>query len=488
MKTLLRLLCCAGMLLTAVCPVPAADPPRSLELLHLPMQFIENAGQWDADVRYGMIGQSSKAAFTRQGVVLWRPLHRPTELAVERPAAMSAPAAFEQPLERLDLRFVRPSPALRVHGLGARLEATQIYRGGDSAGWHEKLPSHDGLRYADVWPHIDVEYAQRDGKVLQRIVLHPGADARNIAFTGSAAVLHDIAAGMGDAAELSPGAGMLGDTLRLRPYRNFLERRMLIESEFNSLYGGSGRGLKCRLGLDLDSRGNIHITLLTTSTDLPVHAAAQAQLAGDYDIYHACLAPDARSLRFATYLGGSSDELPGYHAGSTWHSYKLMRVGMEDAVHILCNTRSDDFPITANALQAQRPSELSAEAYSVVVLSRLDSAGLLSAASWLGDPGSLMGMDLTVDASGNVIMFLPTDGEQWFVTPGTLQDRIIFRCICLVYLHERNGLAARPCSKSMPNIGRSLPGRIYSMVKGGSGRCYWVVTNYLSWKQTRKAI
>lgn len=81
----------------------------------------------------------------------------------------------------------------------------------------------------------------------------------------------------------------------------------LKKLRYATLFGGSSEELAGFNGesLQLDSRGDLWITGLTRSTDLP----AQGRFAGVDDGFIASFAPDGRRLRFATYFGGAGFEL-----------------------------------------------------------------------------------------------------------------------------------------------------------------------------------
>jgi hypothetical protein len=410
----------------------AKDPPATAERFRIPLHFIQNAGQWDAEVKYGVIRGMEKAAFTKDGIALWRPLRRSTVLPTLEVTANATPIPGDGLLERLDLRFVNPSKDMYIEGLGERYEATQIYRGSDSAMWRTNIPGFTGIRYANVWPGVDIEYSENGDRFQQRIVLHPGANPADIRFEGADVILDDMITGMREDGDIyvERGNATMGSGIRYRPYRNFFDRRREIATEFNTFFGGNG--MDEIVGFDIDQRGYIHLYMQTASSDLPVSAAQQANLRGDYDMFHACLKSDAQAIHFATYIGGSLNELRGLLAVGTELSRSMMSCDNDNNAHMMCNAQSLDFPITANALQPVRPAQPSWhwsrssqwQHFSVPVLFKLDTAGLLISSTWLGGPGALMAAELTVDAQGNTILLAETDGVQWCVTPGTIQDTL----------------------------------------------------------------
>jgi hypothetical protein len=411
---------------TLVATLLAKDHPVTAERFRIPLHFIENAGQWDNSVRYGVIRGMEKAAFMNDGIVLWRPLRRSTAIPALEANAISTAFPGDGLLERLDLRFVNPSNQMKVEGIGHRYESTQIYKGNDRAKWRTNIPSFTGIRYANVWPRIDIEFSEEGDRFQQRIVLHPGADPADIRFEGDDVMLDDMVAGVMGNSEIyaERSTSTTGNGVRYRPYRNFFDRRREIATEFNTFFGGNG--VDEIVGFDIDKRGYIHLYMQTASSDLPVTAAQQANLRGDYDMFHACLKADAQAMHFGTYIGGSLNEFRGILAGGTRFSNTMMKCDYNNIVHLMSNSQSLDFPITENALQPSRPAQPSWQwrDFSVPVLLRLDTAGRLLSSTWLGGPGTLMGAEMTVDKDGNTIVLAETDGVQWCVTPGTIQDTL----------------------------------------------------------------
>jgi hypothetical protein len=96
----------------------------------------------------------------------------------------------------------------------------------------------------------------------------------------------------------------------------------------------------------VDSAGHIYIGGSTTSTNLPVSSAYQAQSGGGQDGFITAFASDASSLMFSTYLGGSS----GDTAGSP---EEVNGLALDSAGNVIVagTTPSSDFPITAGAYQ-----------------------------------------------------------------------------------------------------------------------------------------
>lgn len=90
--------------------------------------------------------------------------------------------------------------------------------------------------------------------------------------------------------------------------------------------------------------GNIWVVGNTSSRDFPVTPdALQPKFGGgEQDGLLAVLSPDGSKLLYATYLGGSGDEM-----------IRSMVFGTKGEVYLAGNTGSPDFPTTPGVLQAK---------------------------------------------------------------------------------------------------------------------------------------
>lgn len=111
---------------------------------------------------------------------------------------------------------------------------------------------------------------------------------------------------------------------------------------FSTLLGGSGG--ENLLMPTVDPRGNIFVVGSTGSRDFPVTSdALQLRFGGGQeDGALAVFSPDGSKLLYATYLGGSGDEM-----------IRSIALGPAGEVYLVGNMSSDDFPVTPGALQAR---------------------------------------------------------------------------------------------------------------------------------------
>jgi hypothetical protein len=126
---------------------------------------------------------------------------------------------------------------------------------------------------------------------------------------------------------------------------------------FSTLLGGSqGENLLMPV---VDAHGNIFVVGNSSSRDFPVtpDALQPAHAGGTDDGVLAVLSPDGRRLLYATYLGGSGEEM-----------IRSIALGPDGAIYLVGNTSSDDFPVTPGCLQPKHAGK--GDAYVVKLVPR----------------------------------------------------------------------------------------------------------------------
>jgi len=111
-------------------------------------------------------------------------------------------------------------------------------------------------------------------------------------------------------------------------------------------YFGGSRQERNVYGMELDGAGNVVITSMTRSRDLPTTAGCfQPEHGGGRgSVFVAKLSSDLKKLVWCTYLGGSGDEAP--RGG--------LALDANDNVCVFGTTASSNFPTTPGAFQVRR--------------------------------------------------------------------------------------------------------------------------------------
>jgi len=388
----------------------------------LPLSFEANRGQADKSVDFTARGPGYAVALspTEAIFVLRKPDNavrndddsglRKISNSLSTPNPPSALQTAQSAVLRMKL--VGANRAATVAGQKELEGRVNYLIGSDPAKWRTDVPTFGRVRYAEVYPGIDVIYYGNQRRLEYDFVVAPGRDARAIAleFAGAQKVEVDKATGdllvqVGEETvrqhapvtyQKVPGSGR----------RNIESRYALREGgqvgfevgeydpsapliidpvlEYSTLLGGSfsdqGRDIA------VDSEGNAYVVGFP-SPDFPTANAFQDTVPGGNDLFVAKLNAAGSALVYSTYLGGSrSDSGRGIAVDSTGSAY------------VTGYTSSTDFP-TANAFQGKNASGGFGDDAFVAKLSPAGSTLLYS--TYLGGSSNDAGFDIAVDAAGN---------------------------------------------------------------------------------------
>ncbi len=204
-------------------------------------------------------------------------------------------------------------------------------------------------------------------------------------------------------------------------------------------YFGGSKQERNTYGLELDKAGNIVLTTMTRSTDIPTtQNAFQRKLVGKTGIVVAKLTPDCSRLIWCTYLAGSNEASP--RGG--------LALDKNDDVIVVGTTNSPDYPTTTRVIQPH----LKGPRDSLITKLKADGSGLIFSTllGGTGEDDAIMGVRL--DAEGNIYVAGHTRSTDFPVTPGCAQPTHGGKSDC--YL-----------AKLSPNADRML----YATYLGGDG-------------------
>jgi hypothetical protein len=138
------------------------------------------------------------------------------------------------------------------------------------------------------------------------------------------------------------------------------------------------------LGIAVDRQGSAYLSGQTYSTDFPTYHPVQGFLKGSSDAFVAKMSLSGATLVYATYLGGSNEELS-----------RVIAVDASGAAHISGVTTSGDFPLRFAFRSGMGGAEDSFAA-------KLDPSGMgLMYSTYLGGSGVEEAFGLAVDAEGS---------------------------------------------------------------------------------------
>ena len=268
------------------------------------------------------------------------------------------------------LRFV----GARLGGSFAEREPvaarSHYLRGRDDTRWLGQVPHYRQLRYAELYPGIDLVYYGRDGDFEFDFVVKPGADPSRIRLQsrGTTPPLIDA---KGDL--LLDGAGGV-----LRVHRPVLHQDI------------DGRRVNLDARWVLRANGAL-------SFELPA-----------YDKRYTLVIDPVFKLLYSSYLGGVHDDLVG-----------AMTMDAQGNAYVIGNSGSEDWPVSGNAVQTRRKN-LGSYVRNVVV-TKFDAAGGLIWSTFLGGSVNDYGNAIALDAAGNVVIGGYTNSSDFPTTAGAYQ-------------------------------------------------------------------
>ena len=405
-----------------------------------PLLFTENVGQYRSEIRYaarhaqGMIGfgddeivltlleplpDTPGAGATRS--ISFAGMHRTRK--VER-------VAPTQPMQRrvVTLRHLgaRSCSALRASD---EAEMTSTYLvGNDPDDWYTDVRSYRRLRYAGLYPGIDLSYTGVDGHLKSEYIVAPAADWRSIRlqYDGVDSLVIDpagdlvIHAGATEVREQRPFAyqwtmnGLQSCAVRyvlldrhtvgyeLGSYDDRLP--LVLDPVYSTLLGGNGAdGIVSIVQRD---DGTVVAAGTTSSSDFPWAADAYCDTSsGSWDTFITVFHPAADVILSSTYYGGNS-----YDAIVRLHEDKFGRIVTAGI------TQSSNLPMVGSPWAGNNAGDQDC----FVAVFDIACTRLLSS-TYLGGVGfdALFGM--MVDDSGYVYVTGLTDSRNFPTTAGAFQ-------------------------------------------------------------------
>lgn len=353
----------AGATLTSV----SKNPSPKLGHYSLPLSFEENRGQADSSIAFLGRGAGFSAAF-RKNEADFRFAQRTASssgalqrLASNHPEPVSA--------ESLRMRLVGANPSSRIEGAEPLSGTANYFIGNNPANWRTNIPTFARIRYARVYPGIDLEYYGSQQRLEFDFKLASGADPAAIRFR------------LDDARKLS--LDLQGDLIAMTDGGPIIFHAPEI-------YQPDGKGNK------LPIAGSFRIsTGHTVSFTLGKYDRARPLVIDPILNYSTLLAPGSTNYPIALAVDGSGDV---YVTGSA----------------------SFGFPISAGAFQANPPSEVQG---SYPYVAKLNSTGtaLLYSTYITGTSGGDWSSSIAVDANGNAYIAGTTSSTDFPVTPGAFQ-------------------------------------------------------------------
>lgn len=361
--------------------------------------FVENQGQFPADILWQAHGAGFTASFGRDYFV-FRPFTGSQRISLLK----TNPHATLSPLDLQPGKF-------------------NFFRGNDPKHWRAGLATYARLRYTNIYPGIDLLFYGHDGKLEYDFVVAPGIDPGMIRLR-----VDDTRSQITPQGELRTGDG--AESVLHRPwlYQNTDRGKRAIEGRFTKIDSGDigfqfarydasktliidpslsllystylgGPHDDEATAVALDAQSNAFLLGYSASEDYPVSGNAyqtvrQALGRVVTNIVVTKMNPSG-ILLYSTFVGGSTDDISGGIA-----------LDSQGNAYITGFTESSDFPVTANAYQRTFPG--AASSAFLAELSPDGSALLYS--SFFGGPGgagpssAAPGFAIARNPQGNVVI------------------------------------------------------------------------------------
>lgn len=409
----------------------AVEPAHSLWQMPLMFEELEDGGGrfMCRGTGYGVFVSPGEAAIIlNQG--------RPPDPAAFRAGRGGVPGEGprnEQSVIRLKLRGSNQQP--QAAGLEEVPTRLNYLLGNDPNRWRRSKPAYSRVRYAEVYPEIDLVYYGNQRQLEFDFVVRPGGDPAVIQLdvTGSERVEIDAQGDLvmhtaaGPARQRKPV--VYQDLAGHR--RQVTARYVVSETEipgstsprwtvgfavgqydqskplvidpvlvYSGLLGGSGNDVGWSVAVD--SGGNTVVVGTTLSLNFPVTNALYTNFSGNptfppnappRDVFVAKIDPSGTNLIFSTFLGGTQDD-----------AAYAVALDSADNIYLAGQTDSTNFPVTLNALSTNihGTNILGYYAYDAF-MTKLDASGsTLLYSSYLGGTNTDVGVGVAVDDAREV--------------------------------------------------------------------------------------
>lgn len=399
--------------------------------------FIENKGQWDKDARYLARLGGMNVWITDKGFVY--DVHTNHENSNHKRAASAAPVLADTPPLQghvVKMNFAGSKQTSHARGIEKQTPYFNYFIGNDRSKWASNVPSYAEVRLDNLYDGISARVYFDGAQVRYDMILSPGADASQIALEFDGA--DDVRVNNTGDLVLQTSVGELLHG-KLYAYQMKNGRREQIPCRFTTksihnsqpktqnfsfalgaydptlplvidpLVWGTyigGTGSDDIRKIAFAANGDIIATGITGNATFPasVSGVYDATFNGGSDMFVGKFSGDGRSLRFATYFGGTGNDTP-----------TALCVDASGNIYIGGFTLSTDFPTfyeydaTYNLLND-------------MTIVKLNSSGSsLDYATYLGTAGDDQVTGIAVDNSGNIYCSGTSNGAGFPTTLNSYQ-------------------------------------------------------------------
>jgi hypothetical protein len=375
----------------------------------IPLSFEANRGQTEPSVDFLARG-AGYALFLKPTEAVFVLRKSDSAARVDESVAVADPRPERPQSKVLRMRLVGADASAAAEGANELSGKANYFVGDDPSQWRADVPTFGRVRYAEVYPGVDVVYYGNQRQLEYDFRVAPGRDPRAVSLKFEGADRIDVDA-HGDLLLT------MGETVVRQPkpyvYQEVAGARREVEGGYAvGADGGVGfsvgeydRGAALVIdpvlvystylggsdseqanGVGVDAAGNVYIAGFTGSTNFPTANALQAANGGFQDAFVTKINPAGNALVYSTYFGGDAQEqVRGLAVDSAGNAYLTGQTG------------STNFP-TLNPVQATKGAT-NEDAF----LTKINPAGnALVYSTYLGGgESSEFGQAVAVDSTGS---------------------------------------------------------------------------------------
>lgn len=425
---------------------PAATTTASAQTAYgkLPLSFEANQGQTDSQVKFLARGSGYTLFLTGDEAVLQlrnADFGMRNEKTADSSSSANSQSGIRNPQSSvLRMKLLGANPSPQAAGLDELSGKSNYFIGSDPKQWRTDIPTYAKVKFAAVYPGVDVVYYGTQGRQLEYdFVVAPQADPKAIRLSFEGAEKLEVD-GQGDLL-----LRLAGKQLRMQKpvvyqkkdgAKQEIAGRYTLSGEqevgfeiaaydaarplvidpvlaYSTYLGGSGQDIG--LGIAVNAHGVAFVTGLTTSPDFPTEPnGSKFGPGGSVDAFVSKLNAEGTQLVYSTYLGGSNDE----NLYSAFDVYSGIAVNSAGNAFVTGLTTSPDFPTTPGGNQPNYGAG-AADAY----VTKLNATGnALVYSTFLGGDGWEGGHSIAVDAADNAYVAGAVLPGNIFIPPTTQND------------------------------------------------------------------
>ncbi|MGA3299687.1 MAG: SBBP repeat-containing protein, partial [Candidatus Acidiferrales bacterium] len=427
----------AAKSLGANSPVAAMTDPQVMKAYgQLPLSFEANQGQSAADVKYLSRGNGYLLSLRGQEADLTfrqAPAARPVATNRLRMYRTRRVPRAPEKFSTLRMRLDGSNPSAQITGLDRTATQINYFMGNDPNKWHTDVPAYSKVKYAGIYPGVDLMFYGNRRELEYDFVVAPGADPKSIALNVEGArkihldahgnLLLDVIGGEvkfkkpdvyqdsnGSRREITGNYTITNHEVRFAVADYDRSQPLTIDPVviYSTYVGGSGNanGGDMAMGIALDSAGDAYIGGITFSPDLKqvvgIGAAPASVSSGGSAGFVAELNPTGTATLYLTYLGGTT-------GSGTQDGIQAIAVDSSRNIYVTGFTESSDFPLSTVNLPFEPTAPLSINGLGSAFVTRLNTtqSGLaqLDYSSYLGGSGNQdEGNGIAVNAHGDAFV------------------------------------------------------------------------------------